>query len=79
MTAGNYTEDGIKVTYKGKEIKPNITYSVNGSTYNSTSALETAINSITETTTLKVTYHISYTTTDGETITKSATRIVTIE
>ena len=79
MTQGNYVEDGIKVTYKGKEVKPNISYSVNGNTYTSITSLETAINSITEATTIKITYNISYKTSEGETITKSATRTVTIE
>ena len=79
MTQGNYVEDGIKVTYKGKDVKPKISYTVNGNNYNSISSLETAINSITTATTIKVNYNVSYTTPDGETITKSATRTVTIE
>ena len=79
MTQGNYVEDGIKVTYKGKDVKPEISYTVNGNNYNSISSLETAINSITTATTIKVNYNVSYTTPDGETITKSATRTVTIE
>ena len=79
MTQGNYVEDGIKVTYKGKEVKPNISYSVNGNTYTSITSLETAINSITEATTIKITYNISYKTSEGENITKSTTRTVIIE
>lgn len=82
ITAGNYTEEGISVTYNGIDIilDSDITYSINGSTqkkYNQTD-IENEVNKLTSGT-VKITYNIAYENEENETITKTATRTITIE
>ncbi len=74
-----YTEAGISITYGGKDIssKAKIEYSLNGTKYDSLASLETEVNNLSESGT--ITYKVTYKLENGETITKTATRKITIE
>ena len=73
-----YTEEGISVTYGDKDIlsKAKIEYSLNGTKCDSLASLETEVNKLTQSGT--ITYKVSYKLNSGETITKTATRKITI-
>ncbi len=77
---GGYTEEGITVTYDGKDVMNDCTiqYILDNKTYNNMTELQTEINGITEAKTIKVIYKVSYKPED-ETITKSITRTINLK
>jgi len=79
-TLNNYTDEGIIVTYNGKDVTSecDITYKMNNKEYTK-QALENEINSIQEETTIKISYYIEYETPNGETIRKSLTKTISLK
>lgn len=76
----NYQDEGITVTYNGKNItsKCNITYELDGESLSTKQALENKINAITTPTTVKITYYVEYDN-DDNTITDSISKTVTLK
>lgn len=72
ITRGTYTEEGITVTYGGETITITPTYTLDGTTYYTESALVTAVNNLT-TNEATITYTVTY-----NNQTKSVTRTIKI-